>query len=95
MLGAVECERTDGRPSAGRDSHDLAAVPSEMMIPLLLAWVEESHRDAGRGIARGLPRSFTQRTMHAREREIGERGGAAGRDGNDMIHMKRGCLPKT
>ncbi len=94
MLHAVESQRLNRSSAGSSNPNQSIARPPEMMIPLLLAWVEQPHRSAGLGIERQLTCALSQRAMDAGQRKIVQIGRTSGNHGHDMIDMKRGRLPE-
>jgi hypothetical protein len=65
-----------------------------MMIPLLLAWMEQAHRPARLGIERHLSGSLPQRAVDASQREVVQHRRTSGNDGHHMVQMKGRRLPE-
>lgn len=95
MLWTIERQCVDRRSTGGGEAHDFFASPTEVMIPPLVAGVEEFDCEVGRRITRRLPCSFAQRAMNAGQCQIGECRDTSGSHRHDMIEVKRGCLPEV
>lgn len=88
MLRTVKRQRFQRGPAGGGDAHQFVASPSKMMVPLLLAWMEQAHCLPRLGIGCHLSRSLSQRAVDAGQREIVQHRRASGNEGYHMIQMK-------
>jgi hypothetical protein len=88
-LGSVHSKDFDGRSSDGRAPGQHRAAPGEMLLPSVLAGVEESCQQTRLGIEAGDIGPFVDVVIQAGQRQVFRDGRAVVLLGNDMVDLER------
>jgi hypothetical protein len=93
VFAAIETEGGYSRPPGGSEAPQPDSSPSKMIIPFIPARMKKSGCHPGMRIPARHPRPFAEGTIHTCQREIRQRSSAPCRFRQDMIYVKRRCLP--